>query len=95
MTKKKEWEKGLDYKIDNELREIRKTMKKLEKNPDPIISKLLHFQTGKLTDELIVRKTSKHLNDQNYAFEVDEDGDFVFEFTGGGKLDEKGVHGYV
>jgi hypothetical protein len=67
-------------------------MRKLERKPDAVLLKLLHFQAGKLTDEFLVMETSKHLNDENYTFIVDEEGDFNFNFNGSEK---KSVSGYV
>ena len=98
MTKKNEWEKGLDLKITCEIKEAGKIMRKLEKTPDPILSKLLGFQIRKLTEELTVRKTSKHLSEDSYTFDVDEDGDYVFDFMPDSKETKKlgkQVHGYL
>jgi hypothetical protein len=96
MTNKKHWESTLDMKIDLKFKESYRLLRKAMKKPDPSISKLISVQMEEVTMLLLMRKTSKHLKEKDYDFEIDEDGDpFLHHKTEDRELQTINLEGYV
>jgi hypothetical protein len=91
---KRAWTKGVASRVDNELEELEDIFRQLKQTRDPALAKLMVYHIQRLDHDMTVEKTSKYLKEGCYKFEVDEDGDHVFEFTGHRALKSAHIAGY-
>jgi hypothetical protein len=94
MGVKRAWTKGVASKVNTELKEIEDIFRQLKEDRDPALAKLMGYHVQRLVRDMTIEKTSKYLKEDRYSFEVDEDGDHVFDFTGPRAVKAARIAGY-
>jgi hypothetical protein len=95
MTKKTHWDKGLRFRIGKQMGEVEEIFGRLKKEHDPMLAKLMGYHINKLLHNLTMEKTSPYLKEEYYDFDVNDEGDYMFEYTGPKVIEAKDVKGYL
>ena len=80
--KKSDWERMLELRIGSTMKESYRLLKTAMKKPDPSVLKLASLQLEEASDLMLMRNSVRHVKDENYEFDCDEDGDPVFHLRG-------------
>jgi len=93
--KKKEWEKMIEKRIGSTLKESYRLVGKAVKKPDPSLLKLASVQLDEAAELLLSRKSVRHIKEEDYDFDCDEDGDPTFHLKGPEAKAEESIGGYL